>query len=150
MRVWSERLGIVGRCDAVEFHGSTPYPIEFKHGKSRRSRSQEIQLCAQALCLEDMFETPVPEGAIFHIHSHRRSRVSIEQTLRDETQRLIERVRAMFMAQDVPPPVADRRCERCSLQPACLPTWSKQPLHTAFWRLVAIDVEGEESCRPSC
>ncbi|AEJ44844.1 CRISPR-associated protein Cas4 [Alicyclobacillus acidocaldarius] len=147
MRVWSERLGLIGRCDAVELHGETPYPIEFKHGKARRSRSQQVQLCAQALCLEEMFDTPVPEGAIFHIHSHRRSRVIVDDALRALTLGVIARVREMFLRNEVPPPVADRRCLRCSLQPVCLPHWSKLRSDASFWRAIEQDLGGETSCR---
>ncbi|MDI9258940.1 CRISPR-associated protein Cas4 [Alicyclobacillus sendaiensis] len=147
MRVWSDRLGIIGRCDVVEWRGETPYPIEFKHGKVRRSRAQQIQLCAQALCLEEMFQTDVPEGAVFHIHSHRRSRVTFDEALRAQTLDVIARVRDMFARNEVPQPVADRRCVHCSLQPACLPHWAKQPSDAAFWRMIEQDLGGEVPCR---
>ncbi|WP_367305972.1 CRISPR-associated protein Cas4 [Alicyclobacillus acidocaldarius] len=148
MRVWSDRLGLIGRCDVVEWHGATPYPIEFKHGKARRSLAQCIQLCAQALCLEEMFDTPVREGAIFHIQSHRRSRVLVDDALRLTTMDVIARVRDMLQRSDVPAPVADRRCVHCSLQPACLPQWSKRPSDVAFWKVIQQDLGGETTCHP--
>ncbi|MCL6489066.1 CRISPR-associated protein Cas4 [Alicyclobacillus mali (ex Roth et al. 2021)] len=147
MRVWSEHLGLVGRCDAVEFDGEIPRPIEFKRGKTRRSRAHEIQLCAQALCLEEMFEVRIEEASIFHIHSHRRSRVILDDALRSTTLDVIARIREMVDSHELPPPVADRRCERCSLEPACLPRWSMRRSDRSFWKMIDQDLGGEASCR---
>lgn len=148
LRVWSEKLGLIGRCDAVEWHGDIPYPIEFKRGKARRSRAQQIQLCAQALCLEEMFNIPVREGAVFHIHSHRRSRLLIDDALRAETLEVIARVREMLQQNEVPPPVADRRCVHCSLRPVCLPQWTKLRSDAIVWKIIEQDLGGEVPCRP--
>ena len=71
--LWSDRLGLVGKADVVEFHGDAPYPVEYKHGPRQHWGHDDLQLCAQALCLEDMTGQPVPAGAIYH-HSSRRRR----------------------------------------------------------------------------
>jgi CRISPR-associated exonuclease Cas4 len=79
-------LGITGKADAVEFHGTgkgaAPYPIEYKRGKPKSHRADEVQLCAQGLCLEEMFGVPVPEGALFYGKTRRRSVVAFDTELR--------------------------------------------------------------------
>ena len=64
--LWSKRLGLVGKADVVEFHGELPYPVEYKHGPRREREHDDLQLCAQALCLEEMTGKAVPRGAIYH------------------------------------------------------------------------------------
>lgn len=119
--LWSDRLGLVGRADVVEFHGTTPYPVEYKNGPRRKGSHDELQLAAQALCLEEMFGVPVPRGAIFHHTSRRRREVSITPRLREAVERATAEVRAMLRAGRLPPAVNDARCDNCSLRPSCLP-----------------------------
>src|SRR2546430_686008 len=64
--LWSDRLGLVGKSDVVEFHGADPFPVEYKHGPRRKKEHDDLQLCAQALCLEEMTGRSVPRGAIYH------------------------------------------------------------------------------------
>ncbi len=64
--LWSHRLGLIGKADVVEFHGKTPYPVEYKHGPRRKKEHDDLQLCAQAICLEEMTGEEAPKGAIFH------------------------------------------------------------------------------------
>ncbi|EQD41444.1 CRISPR-associated Cas4 family protein, partial [mine drainage metagenome] len=81
--VWSDDLGLIGKCDAVEFWpDGTIYPVEYKHGPKRKWLNDDLQLAAQALCLEEMLGRPVPRGAIFHASSHRRREVAITAELR--------------------------------------------------------------------
>jgi len=119
--LYSDRLGLVGRADVVEFHGATPYPVEYKHGAKRHHRPARIQLAAQAMCLEEMTGAAVPEGALFHTSAHRRQVVAITDDLRAAVERTVEAVRAQVRAGQVPPPVNDDRCPPCSLQEVCLP-----------------------------
>lgn len=120
--VWSHRLRLSGRCDVVEFAADgTPFPIEFKHGPKRPWLNDDIQVCAQALCLEEMFGRPVPAGALFHARNRRRRPVVFDAALRRETERTIAAVHALLAGSRLPPPVLDRRCEGCSLHPVCLP-----------------------------
>src|SRR5579863_7187835 len=80
--LWSYRLGFVGKADVVEFHGETPYPVEYKSGRLRKFENDDLQLCAQGICLEEMTGKAVPRGAIFHHSSRRRREVAFDQRLR--------------------------------------------------------------------
>jgi CRISPR-associated exonuclease Cas4 len=119
--IWSDRLGLVGKADVVEYHGDTPYPVEYKHGNRRRREHDDLQLCAQALCLEEMVGRPVPRGAVYHHSSRRRREVSFGSGLRARTEEAIRAVRAMLRNRELPPPVNDARCDNCSLRDSCLP-----------------------------
>jgi CRISPR-associated exonuclease Cas4 len=119
--LYSDEWGLTGRADVVEFDDGTPYPVEYKHGKTRRHEPGRIQLCAQALCLEEMTGRDVPAGALYHTTSHRRQDVTFDEPLRADTRSVIEAVRAQLREQSVPPPVNDDRCPPCSLQRVCLP-----------------------------
>lgn len=120
--VWSERLGLVGKCDVVEFSpDGTPYPVEYKHGKKRQKIHDDLQLAAQAVCLEEMTGKAVPKGAIFHHGSRRRREVAIDAALRCKLEETIAAVRAMLASGALPPPVNDERCRECSLNDICQP-----------------------------
>lgn len=119
--LWSARLGLVGKADVVEFHGETPYPVEYKSGPMRFARPARIQLCAQALCLEEMLGKPVPRGALFHAASKRRREVAFTPDLRAAVAQAVEGVRRLLEQDRLPPPVADRRCPPCSLIHSCYP-----------------------------
>jgi CRISPR-associated exonuclease Cas4 len=120
--VWSDGLGLIGKCDAVEFWpDGTPYPVEYKHGPKRKWLNDDLQLAAQAMCLEDMLGRPVPKGAIFHATSHRRREVAITLELRQWVIETAEAIRAMLVSGKLPPPVNDARCKECSLKEICQP-----------------------------
>lgn len=120
--LWSERLGLIGRADCVEFApDGSARPVEYKRGPRKRRRADDIQLCAQALCLEEMLGRPVSEGDIFHAASRRRRRVAFDAPLRAETEAAAAAVRAMLAAGQLPEPVNDARCADCSLHNHCLP-----------------------------
>ena len=119
--LYSDRFGLTGRADVVEFQGSTPYPIEYKHGAKRRHEPGRIQLCAQALCLEEMTARDVPAGALYHTNSNRRQEVGFDDGLRADTHAVIKAVRTQLREHFVPRPVNDDRCPPCSLQRVCLP-----------------------------
>lgn len=119
--LYSEALGLTGRADVVEFDDGVPYPIEYKHGEQRRHEPGRIQLCAQALCLEEMTDQKVPAGALYHTDAHRRQDVSFTDELRADTRAVVDAVRAQLQEQRVPPPVNDDRCPPCSLQTVCMP-----------------------------
>ena len=120
--IWSERYGLQGRADVVEYTDEGRLiPVEYKSGKKRDDSHSSIQLCAQALCLEEMFGLAVPEGAIFFAASQKRQTVTISEALRSSTVGTIEAVRAMLVEQALPSAKYDRRCRNCSLLDACLP-----------------------------
>ncbi|PIV71384.1 MAG: CRISPR-associated protein Cas4 [Rhodocyclales bacterium CG17_big_fil_post_rev_8_21_14_2_50_68_7] len=120
--VWSDRLGLVGKCDVVEFLADgTPYPVEYKHGARKKWINDDIQLGAQAMCLEEMTGKGVPLGAIYHASSRRRREVQISPQLRHIVERCIAEVRAALDAGTLPAPVNDKRCTECSLRDICQP-----------------------------
>lgn len=122
MPLWSERLGLVGKADVVEFDAEgTPYPVEYKHGPRRQHIHDDIQLAAQALCLEEMTGKQVPLGAIYHFRSRRRREVKIDARLREATECATGAVRELLEAGNLPPPVNDARCRHCSLIELCQP-----------------------------
>jgi CRISPR-associated exonuclease Cas4 len=120
--VWSDRLGLIGKCDVVElWPDGTVFPVEYKHGPKRKWLNDDLQLAAQALCLEDMLGRVVPRGAIYHASSHRRREVAITSALREKVIETAEAIRAMLVACRLPPPVNDARCRECSLKEICQP-----------------------------
>ena len=122
LSLFSERLGLVGKADVVEFNScGTPYPVEYKSGPRRGSKHDDVQLCAQAMCLEDMLDRDVPRGAIYHYASRRRREIVFDAELRSATEEVIREVRRLLTTATVPPPVADARCPKCSLFDACMP-----------------------------
>jgi len=119
--LFSSQHGLVGKADIVEMRAGIPVPVEYKKGKRRRFDNDDIQLCAQALCLEEMFGVAVTEGSIYHAASKRRRQVVLDDKLRCETQQTIEAVRRLLAEERVPPAVLKPRCDGCSLRAVCLP-----------------------------
>ena len=119
--LWSKHLGLIGKADVVEFHGETPYPVEYKHGPRREKEHDDLQVCAQAMCLEEMTSKEVPCGAIYHYSSRRRREVVFTPALRRHVEEAITGIRQMLESGTLPPPVNDRRCEHCSLRESCMP-----------------------------
>ena len=125
--LWNDALGLVGKADVVEFEpDGTPYPVEYKHGSRHKAADiaacDELQLTAQALCLEEMTGCSVPEGALYYATSKRRRVVAITPALRAAAQEATQAVRKMLASQCLPPPTADvRRCKGCSLRERCQP-----------------------------
>ena len=119
--LWSKRLGLVGKADIVEFHDEVPYPVEYKHGLRRQREHDDLQLCAQGLCLEEMTGIDVPKGAIYHFKSRRRREVELTPTLRNQVEEATQAIRVMLQTGALPPPVNDARCDKCSLKESCMP-----------------------------
>ena len=134
MDVFSDNLRIMGKCDLLEVNKDengmlltlapypvTLYPVEFKHGNVREEEEYKIQLCAQAMCLEEMFQTNIPEGALFFTSSHRRLPVLLDEALRNRTKEIITIVRKMIEGFILPPPEYGPKCRKCSMRDACSP-----------------------------
>lgn len=121
--IWNDRLGLIGKCDVVEFWpDGTIYPVEYKHGARRQRDNDDLQLTAQALCLEEMFGREVNRGAIFHAKSKRRREVTFTTHLRVAVEQTVAEIRQMLVAGSMPPPLlADARCRECSLKDICQP-----------------------------
>jgi len=120
--VWSEKLGLTGKCDVVEFHtDGLIYPVEYKHGPRKKGLHDDIQLCAQAICLEEMLGVSIAEGAIYHVKSRRRRKVFLDDGLRLKLIETVQSVQAMITSQTVPKPELGKHCAQCSLQDICMP-----------------------------
>ncbi|WP_231854171.1 CRISPR-associated protein Cas4 [Gluconacetobacter diazotrophicus] len=137
LTIRSLTLGVFGKADAVEFHGvetaAVPYPVEYKRGRPKAHRADEVQLCAQAICLEDMFGHSVPEGALFYGQPRRRTVVVFDGALRTLTEQTARKVRAMIADCLTPPPVYKASCNQCSLQHACQPRRLEKPPSIGRW-----------------
>ena len=120
--LYSDALGLTGIADVVEFlEDGTPYPVEYKAGSRKAKAADEVQLCAQALCLEEMLGIPIPEGSIYYDRSRRRQVVAFTEALRTKTMDTASDVHALLVSDRLPPPVADNRCANCSLLEVCMP-----------------------------
>lgn len=126
LRLSSSQYGIQGQADMVEFQGprhkARPYPIEYKRGRPKKHLADQIQLCAQALCLEDMFGYDIPEAALYYHQTRRRQVVPLDQALRERTIEVIEACRAGILSNALPAPIYEaKKCDACSLYQICLP-----------------------------
>ena len=133
LAVSSTRLGIAGVCDMVEFVAEVPFPVEYKRGKPKLHRADEVQLCAQALCLEEMTGRQVPEGALFYAETHRRIVVPFDSDLRTLTETVVADLRQVLASGVTPPPTSHKsRCRACSLLELCRPQLYARPV--LAWR----------------
>lgn len=124
--VWSDHLGLIGKADVVEFEADgTPYPVEYKHGSRNKAAwiaaCDDLQLAAQAMCLEEMTGKAVREGALFYASSKRRRAVVIDAGLHRRVEDAATAVRALLDAAVLPAPTFDKRCDKCSLRDICQP-----------------------------
>lgn len=138
----SNRLNITGVADVVEFlpdgAGQTAYPLEYKRGKPKLHQADEVQLCAQALCLEEMTGRPVPEGALFYAETKRRVKVPFDAELRMLTEDTIGALADVLASGQTPPPTTRReRCRACSLLEICRPDVVARPVRV--WRRRMVD-----------
>ncbi len=118
----SHQFRIRGVADVIEFsERGVPYPIEYKAGKNQSRLADAVQLCAQALCLEEMLDCSLEVGAIYYFSSRRRREVRFVASLRERTIEVIEATRTLLASQALPAPVADKRCRDCSLIEVCMP-----------------------------
>jgi CRISPR-associated exonuclease Cas4 len=122
----SLRIGLIGKADVVEFHRQQdgtwlPFPVEYKRGKPKADDCDLVQLCAQAICLEEMLSTSIPAGALFYGQTRHRLDVVFDEALRHETEETAHRARDLIASGRTPAPVYEKRCESCSLMADCLP-----------------------------
>lgn len=139
MPVRSETLKITGECDMVELHKSEAgvpiqgrdglwqvYPVEYKHGEPDERGADELQLCAQAMCLEEMFVTEIPEGAIYYGKTRHRMIVALTEDLRKQTKDALAEMHRLFVQRYTPKAKWTRACKNCSLVEICLPKLEKR------------------------
>ncbi len=127
MQVASRELGVYGVCDVVEFREGKPVPVEYKRGKLKAHRADEVQLCAQAMCLEEMFDTTITSADLFYGQPKRRTEVALDDELRDLTRQTAHECHAFIDAGQTPRAEYSRQlCSACSLLDICLPVRKKQ------------------------
>ena len=156
--VWSQRLGLSGKCDIVELklksrakvrksrlspgNFNSLYPVEYKKGRRRKFDNDDAQLCAQALCLEEMFGREISRGAIFHARSKRRREVEFTEELRRLTEQAIEALHRLIEEEAVPRAVHKPQCSECSLFDHCLPEITSAPSTLALAYQEVFDTTG--------
>jgi CRISPR-associated exonuclease Cas4 len=156
LRLWSLRLGLSGQADVVEFHRSEAgvslagidgrwlaFPVEYKRGKPKRDACDQVQLCAQALCLEEMFAAGVPAGALFYGEPRRRTEVVFGAELRARTEALARLMHELYASEQTPAPVYEPKCDSCSLIARCMPRLLAKSPGVARYMAQALAV-GEE------
>lgn len=118
--LWSEALGLSGRADVVEVSDGAVYPVEHKSGV-RHGRAADLQVCAQAMCLEEMLHVDIPSGFVWYGGPRRRQAVTFDEALRGAVREMISAIRSQLLSGDLPDAPADSRCVECQLEPHCLP-----------------------------
>ncbi len=162
LRLRSLRLGLIGRADVVEFHRLSetedrsfglrlesangfwkPLVVEYKRGKPKADHCDKVQLCAQALCLEEMLAVSLPTAVLFYGNPRRRYEVRLDDSLREKTETLAARLHSLSHAGRTPSPRYARRCENCSLVQLCLPkaVGARRSVHRYLSRAIAQAVE---------
>lgn len=144
----SARLHLVGTADLVEFtpgpQGETAFPVEYKRGKPKLHRADDVQLCAQGLCLEEMTGQPVPEGALFYAQTKRRVRVPFDADLRALTETTAAAFGEVLASRVTPPPTPHKsRCRACSLVELCRPETYARPVRAWRDRMIAQALKAE-------
>ena len=153
MSVHSPSLGISGACDVVEFHrgdvgvaltGETglwkPYPVEYKRGSPRQDNADLLQLCAQAMCLEEMLCCEIPEGAIFYGESRRRTKVEFTEALRKQVVELLDQMHDLYRHSHTPRVKPAKGCGACSIRELCMPGLLRQKSVADYLRIRMEDV----------
>ena len=126
--IWlkSEQYQLIGKSDLIESNSGQLYPVEYKRGKKGEWDNDELQVCAQALCLEEMTGKTVTTGYVYYAHSHQRQPVEISPELRQNTRQTITDVQILLQTGTMPPAIYSKRCKGCSLYHQCLPQAAKK------------------------
>jgi CRISPR-associated exonuclease Cas4 len=127
----SLRLGLIGKADVVEFHRMDdgtwmPFPVEYKRGKPKADDCDKVQLCAQAICLEEMIGVEIKSGALFYGRTRRREEVVFDEKLRRETEDAARKVHELIESRTTPKPEYSKKCKKCSLLELCMPRVSSK------------------------
>lgn len=159
LRVHSKELNVSGICDVVEFRRHPngiplsgyeglwqPYPVEYKHGKPKSHDADELQLCAQAMCLEEMLLCSVPEGSLYYGEPHRRTRILFTSEMREQVKSLLAEMHQYTQRGYTPRPKPQKGCNACSLKDLCLPKLHKTPSVT---RYIGQHITEDDECENS-
>lgn len=138
MRIASRELGLSGQCDVVEFRQDkngiglfgyegtwNPTPVEYKHGEPKENNADELQLCAQAMCLEEMLQTHIPDGFLYYGTNRRRNPVEFTEELRGTVRKMTEEMHRLFQRGYTPNVKPTKQCKACSLENVCVPKLQK-------------------------
>lgn len=152
VRLVNHALGIRGVSDVVEYEttedGMRITPIEYKHGKEKQHLADIVQLCAQALCLEEMHDCSIPTAYVYYRSTHRRFAVALTEEIRRETQTAIIATRELLQQRHVPRGVRRKECEACSLLNVCLPTKAAQPVSLYNTRTFNAILQADDETTP--
>ncbi len=145
LSVSSPSLGLSGKCDVVEFHADPagvplqgeeglwlPYPVEYKRGSPKSGNEDLLQLCAQAMCLEEMLCCAIPEGSLYYGETRRRTRVALDEALRLQVRDLNEEMHQLYRRGHTPKVKPTKACNACSLKELCLPTLLRKKPVSAY------------------
>jgi CRISPR-associated exonuclease Cas4 len=147
----SFRLGLIGKADVIEFHRQAdgswrPCPVEFKRGKPKADDCDKVQLCAQALCLEEMLDVEINKGALFYGRTRRRENVTFDDLLRRETENAARRLHELVESGTTPKPEYSKKCKSCSLIHQCMPDpCSKSKKASRYLSKVIKSIDAESS-----
>lgn len=158
LRLVSYRLGLVGQADVVEFQRQKeggeggvciaglngrwlPFPVEYKRGKPKIGDEDEVQLCAQALCLEEQLEISILKGALYYGQPRRRHPVEFDEMLRQRTVFMARRLHVLIESGKTPPAVYGPKCKSCSLYDICNPTWKKMAERERYEKMLFEEVK---------
>ena len=148
MKIHSSKLGLSGECDVVEFKRDddngvplaneigkwSPYPVEYKRGAAKTGIEDEAQLCAQAMCLEEMLCCDIPEGALFYGSTRHRKDVEFSRELREQVEQAVKEMHMMFRRGTTPKARMQKGCSACSLMELCIPVLSESKSVEAYMR----------------
>ena len=147
MRIFSRSLGISGACDVVEFRRSKTgvplvgleglfqlCPVEYKKGKPREDHANDVQVCAQAMCLEEMLCCSIPEGILYFGETRKRVKVPLTEELREEVRVALDEMHQLYKRKHTPKVKRTKACNACSLKEICLPALMKKNSVTAYYR----------------
>lgn len=153
MRVFSSRMGVTGQCDVVEFtQGETgavllgreglwqPCPVEYKRGKPKMDDSDVLQLCAQAMCLEEMLCCDIPEAHLFYDEIHRREKIMLTPELRREVEQVFAEMHGYYARGYTPQVKSGKKCNSCSLKDLCLPKLARKKSAEAYYQAYVEDM----------
>lgn len=138
LRISSRELGLSGQCDVVEFHQNEngvelfgyegkwkAVPVEYKNGAPKEDNADELQLCAQAMCLEEMFQEDIPEGYLYYGENRRRTHVEFTEELRKDVKKAVKEMHELFQKGYTPNVKPTKKCRACSLEGLCVPKLQK-------------------------
>lgn len=154
MSVFSRSLGITGTCDVVELYKAPdgvhifgregkykPVPIEYKRGKPKEDESDILQLCAQAMCLEEMLLCHIPEGCLFYWETKRRLKVALDEELRQRVRIILKEMHDLYDRRYTPKVKVTKKCKACSLAEICMPKLCKNPSAVYYIKKNILEVE---------